>query len=98
MEEKHPTVYLMANRKYGTLYLGVTSNPIQRIWQHKEGLTEGFTKRYNIKILVWLECHQTMYLAISREKELKKWRRDWKIQLIEAMNPGWKDLYADLLR
>ena len=82
----------MASKRNGTLYIGVTSNLVQRIWQHKEGLVEGFTKKYNIKLLVYFEVHETVESAITREKQMKKWERAWKIKLIERNNPEWRDL------
>jgi putative endonuclease len=86
-------VYLLASRKYGTLYLGVTNDLVRRIHQHREGLTPGFTSRYGVKRLVWFERFADAPSAIQREKELKKWRRDWKIRLLEETNPDWLDLY-----
>jgi putative endonuclease len=94
---KHPCVYILASKRNGTLYVGVTSNLAQRIWQHKEGLAEGFTKDHNVKLLVWYEQHATMESAISREKALKEWRRAWKCELIEETNPYWRDLYELLI-
>lgn len=85
-------VYILASKRNGTLYIGVTSNLVQRIWQHKEGLVEGFTKKYNIKLLVYFEVHETVESAITREKQMKKWERAWKIKLIERNNPEWRDL------
>ena len=87
-----PCVYILANRQNGTLYTGVTSNLIQRVWQHKEGVAEGFTRKYNAKLLVWHEFHDTMEGAIAREKQIKAGSRSKKIQLIETMNPEWRDL------
>ncbi|MBN8999710.1 MAG: GIY-YIG nuclease family protein [Rhizobiales bacterium] len=84
----------MASRRHGTLYVGVTSDIAARAWQHREGLVEGFTKRYGIKTLVYFEMHDTMESAIAREKQIKEWRRDWKIRLIEENNPEWSDLYS----
>ena len=81
----------------GTLYIGVTSNLVKRVWEHKNNLTEGFTKRYGIHNLVWYELHDSMEAAIEREKRLKEWRRAWKLKLIESMNPNWQDLYDSLL-
>jgi putative endonuclease len=78
------------------LYIGVTSNLIQRIWQHREGLAEGFTKKYRVKTLVWYEQHATMESAIAREKALKKWNRAWKLKLIEQTNPQWRDLWPEI--
>ena len=89
---KHPCVYMLASRRNGTLYVGVTSNLIQRVWQHKEGLVEGFTKRYGVKTLVWFELHETMQPAIAREHAIKEWKRAWKLDLIERANPAWRDL------
>ena len=94
---KQACVYLLASRRNGTLYVGVTSNLVQRVWQHREGLAEGFTKRYGVKQLVWFELHDDMASAIRREKALKEWRRAWKIELIEKTNPGWRDLYEEIV-
>jgi len=94
---KQPCVYLLASQRNGTLYVGVTSNLVQRVWQHKEGLAEGFTKKYGVKLLVWYEQHETMGSAIAREKAIKEWQRIWKIELIEKANPDWNDLYAGLV-
>ena len=96
--QKQPCVYLLASQCNGTLYIGVTSNLIQRVWQHKEGLVPGFTLRYGVKTLVWYEMHETMISAITREKALKSWQRAWKLKLIEESNPTWADLYLSLLR
>jgi putative endonuclease len=92
-----PCVYILCSRKYGTLYVGVTSNVARRAWEHREGLVEGFTRRYGIKTLVYLEFHATMIDAITREKQIKEWQRVWKLELIEATNPEWRDLYEDLI-
>ena len=81
---KHPCVYILASEKYGTLYIGVTSDIIKRIWDHKSGAVDGFTEKYGVHRLVWFEEHETMESAIGREKVLKKWRRDWKLNLIET--------------
>ena len=94
---KLPCVYLMASKRNGTLYVGVTSDLVQRIWQHKSDSLEGFTKRYRVHTLVWYEACGTMEAAITREKAIKEWKRAWKIRLIEETNPGWLDLYDDLL-
>ena len=94
---KQPCVYMLASQRNGTLYVGVTSNLVQRIWQHKEGLAEGFTRKYSVKMLVWYEQHETMISAIAREKAIKEWQRAWKLALIEKANPEWKDLYAGLM-
>ena len=93
---KYPCVYIMANKPNGTLYIGVTSNLMQRVWEHKNNFVEGFTKRYNIHHLVYFEQHEDMFSAITREKRLKKWNRSWKIRIIEKQNPEWKDLYDSL--
>jgi len=94
--EKHPSTYILASAKNGTLYIGVTSNLVQRIWQHKHREVEGFTKKYHIHMLVYYEQHDTMEAAIMREKQLKKWNRDWKIKLIEESNPNWQDLWESI--
>lgn len=93
---KDPFVYIMASQKRGTLYIGVTSNLQKRIWEHREEVTEGFTKKYSVHRLVYYESHATMESAIMREKDLKGWSRDWKIKLIEKMNPKWEDLFTEL--
>jgi putative endonuclease len=90
-----PTVYLMASHHQGTLYVGVTSDLLQRLHQHREGLIEGFTKDYGVQRLVWFEQHATMEDAIIREKRIKKWNRAWKVSLIEQANSGWRDLALD---
>jgi putative endonuclease len=93
---KFPCVYVLASRRNGTLYVGVTSDLIRRVWQHKNNLAGGFTKEYGVHMLVWHECHETMESAIKREKNIKKWNRRWKLALIEKSNPNWKDLFNDL--
>ena len=93
---KAPAVYILTSQRNGTLYIGVTSNLIQRIWQHREGVVEGFTQQYGVKLLVWYEQHETMESAITREKSLKKWNRDWKLRLIEKRNPQWLDLWPEI--
>ncbi|MBF6064290.1 GIY-YIG nuclease family protein [Nocardia terpenica] len=94
---KIPCVYILASCPEGTLYIGVTSNLVGRVWQHKNDLVPSFTKRYGVHTLVWYEVHATMENAILREKHLKKWQRVRKIRLIEEMNPDWLDLYPSLL-
>ena len=89
-------VYMLASAKNGTLYIGVTSNLVKRIWEHREGLADGFTKQHNVKQLVWFESHMDVVAAITREKQLKKWNREWKINLIQATNPEWRDFYEGL--
>ena len=93
---RQPCVYLLASRRNGTLYVGVTSNLVQRVWQHKGDLAQGFTRRYGVHALVWYEAHVTMESAIVREKRIKGWKRAWKIALIEKRNPQWRDLYEEL--
>ncbi|AOT29893.1 GIY-YIG nuclease family protein [Neisseria meningitidis] len=92
-----PAVYILASQRNGTLYIGVTSDLVQRIYQHREHLIEGFTLRYNVTMLVWYELHPTMESAITREKQLKKWNRAWKLQLIEENNVSWQDLWFDII-
>lgn len=92
-----PCVYILASKPNGTLYVGVTSNLIARVWQHKSNGVECFTKRYGVTQLVYYELHDGMQTAIRREKQLKKWRRGWKIELIEKENPDWRDLYVEII-
>ena len=94
---KQPCVYIMANRRNGTLYAGVTSNPPKRAFEHREGLVKGFSKKYQCKMLVWYELHESMYHAIAREKQIKAGSRAKKLALIESLNPDWKDLYDTLV-
>jgi len=94
--EKLSYVYILASGTYGTLYIGVTSNLIRRVWEHREGLVDGFTKEYGVKNLVWYEQHADIYAAITREKQIKEWRRDWKVNLIQKANPSWRDLFVDI--
>jgi len=94
---RQPVVYILASKRNGTLYVGVTSDLIKRIWEHKNNLVEGFTKRYNVHNLVWYEAHENMESAIAREKTLKEWKRIWKLELIESSNPDWNDLYDTIL-
>jgi putative endonuclease len=91
-------VYLLASERNGTLYVGVSSNIIQRIWQHKAGLLPGFTRTHGVKNLVWYEVHESITAAIRREKLIKRWNRSWKIRLIEETNPYWRDLYEEICR
>ncbi|MES3020813.1 MAG: GIY-YIG nuclease family protein [Pseudomonadota bacterium] len=95
--DKQSYVYIMASARNGTLYIGVTSDLIKRVWQHREGKADGFTKMYGIKMLVWFEIHTDITAAITREKQLKKWHRNWKIDLIQKENLRWRDLYDDIL-
>ena len=98
MVKKRFFVYILASEKQGTLYAGVTSDLARRVFEHREGLYDGFTKKYSVKRLVWYEVHDTAASAIGREKAIKKWKRQWKIDLIEAENPDWFDLYRSLNR
>ncbi|WP_223669216.1 GIY-YIG nuclease family protein [Kangiella shandongensis] len=95
--EKQGYVYILALKPNGVLYIGVTSNLVKRIWEHKQGEAEGFTNKYNVKQLVYYEACDSIESAIFREKRLKKWNRNWKVRLIEKQNQHWKDLYLDLL-
>lgn len=95
--DKRPCVYLLASKRNGTRYVGVTSDLIRRVREHREHLVDGFTKRYQVGTLVWLELHETMESALTREKQIKKWNHAWKIRMIESTNPTWRDLYFDLL-
>ena len=91
-----PCVYILASQRNGTLYVGVTSDLIKRIWEHKNDVVEGFTKRYGVHTLVWYEIHSTMESAITREKAIKGWQRRWKLELIECINPDWHDMSEEL--
>jgi putative endonuclease len=95
--ERQPAVYILASRRNGTLYLGVTSDLPKRAWEYKNDLVEGFTKRYGIHQLVYYELHEDMVSAITREKQLKKWNRAWKLELVEEKNPEWKDLWEEIV-
>ena len=90
-------VYMLASEPYGTLYVGVTSDLVKRVWEHKNGFVEGFTRKYGVKQLVWYEEHGSIISAIEREKRIKRWHRDWKVNLIQAMNPQWDDLYEKII-
>ena len=94
---KQPCVYLLASRRNGTLYVGVTSDLIKRIWEHRNHVVAGFTKKYGVDKLVWYEPNVSMESAIQREKTIKEWKRAWKLNLIEKTNPDWVDLYETLL-
>jgi putative endonuclease len=94
---KQPAVYILASKKNGTLYIGVTSDLVKRIWEHRNDMVEGFTKRYSVHQLVWYELHENMESAIEREKRLKEWKRKWKLELIESFNPNWQDLYHTIV-
>jgi putative endonuclease len=95
--KRQPAVYILASKRNGTLYIGVTSDLVKRIWEHKNDMVEGFTKRYGVHHLVWYELHENMESAIQREKRLKDWKRAWKLELIESDNPNWKDLYYTIV-
>ncbi|MBO6783001.1 MAG: GIY-YIG nuclease family protein [Alphaproteobacteria bacterium] len=90
-------VYILTNRRHGTLYVGVTNDIVRRVHEHRTGATDGFTKQHDLHRLVFFETHETVPLAIEREKQLKRWKRDWKIELIEAANPDWDDLYPGIV-
>ena len=90
-------VYIMASKRNGTLYIGVTSNLLKRVYEHKNDLASGFTKKYQVHRLVYYEMHTDIRQAVTREKQMKKWKRQWKIELIEKTNPDWKDLYDGLV-
>ena len=94
---KQPAVYILATGKRGTLYISVTSDLVARTWQHREHVVDGFTKRYSVTMLVWYELHGTMDSAILREKQLKKWNREWKLRLVGEFNPEWRDLWDDIV-
>jgi putative endonuclease len=95
--QRRPAVYIMASKPNGTLYIGVTSDLAKRSWEHKTDSADGFTKRYGVHRLVYYELHQDILSAIAREKQLKKWNRVWKLELIEAQNPEWKDLWDGIV-
>ncbi len=97
MPQKQPAIYILANKPNGTLYVGVTSDLVRRVWEHKSDFVEGFTRRYKTRTLVYFEMHDTMESAITREKQLKAGSRQRKIWLIESMNPQWEDLYASIV-
>ena len=94
---RQPAVYILASKRNGTLYIGVTSDLAKRVWQHRNDVVDGFTKRYSVHQLVWYELHETMESAIEREKTLKNWKRVWKLELIENSNPSWQDLYETIV-
>jgi len=91
-------VYMLASRRNGTLYVGVTHDLVKRVWEHKQKVIGGFTERYGVDQLVWFEAHDDVTVAIRREKSIKRWRRSWKIETIERENPGWCDLYFDIIQ
>jgi len=93
---KQPCTYILANKRNGTLYIGVSSNLVQRVWQHKNDFVKGFTEKYKVHMLVYYELHESMDAAITREKQLKKWNRQWKLDLIEKENLNWRDLWDSI--
>ena len=97
MTQKQPALYIMASKRNGTLYIGVTSDLPTRVWQHKNNLVPGFTQKYRVHTLAYVEQHESMQSAIQREKQMKKWNRQWKLKLIEEQNPNWRDLYEDMV-
>lgn len=97
MHAKSSYVYILASQRNGTLYIGVTDDLSRRVYEHKQGIIEGFTKTYNVKTLVWYEVYDDITFAIQKEKQMKKWNRDWKLKVIEEMNPEWNDLYETLI-
>jgi len=98
MHDAPSYVYILASATYGTLYVGVTSNLAKRIAEHRDGAVAGFTKEYGVKRLVWYEIQGDIEQAVLREKRIKRWNRDWKVNLIQAMNPGWRDLFDEIRR
>jgi putative endonuclease len=96
MAEKRPCVYILASCRNGTLYVGVTADLTRRIWEHRSGAVSSFSRDYGVHTLVFAEFHETLESAILREKRIKKWRREWKLELIEQANPQWRDIYDEL--
>jgi len=94
--ERHYFVYILTNKAYGTLYVGITNDLVRRAWEHRNDFVEGFTRAHQLHRLVWYEVHEDVEQAIRREKLIKKWHRDWKVNLIQALNPGWDDLYGEI--
>ena len=97
MKDHNYYVYILTSKRNGTLYTGVTNDLVHRVWEHRNGYIKGFTQKYGVKTLVWFEHHIDVHEAIAREKRIKRWRRKWKLALIEEMNPGWSDLYDELM-
>ena len=95
--ERQPAVYILASKQNGTLYIGVTSDLVERVWQHRNDMTKGFSKKYAVHKLFYYELHRDMIAAITREKQLKKWNRAWKLELVEEKNPGWNDLWDEIV-
>ena len=96
MRERKPCVYMLASKRNGTLYVGVTSDVVGRVWEHKNNVVKGFTQKYAVHTLVWYEIHPTMESAIARERAIKEWERAWKVRRIEETNPEWDDLYSTI--
>ena len=96
MSNAQPAVYILASKRNGTLYIGVTRDLVRRVWQHRNDVVGGFTRRYRVHRLVWFELHEDMTAAITREKQLKEWKRAWKLRLIEEANREWRDLWEDI--
>ena len=96
MRERKPCVYMLASKRNGTLYVGVTSDVVGRVWEHKNDVVKGFTQKYAVHTLVWYEIHPTMESAIARERAIKEWKRAWKVRRIEETNPEWDDLYSTI--
>ena len=94
--DRHYYVYILTNKAYGTLYVGITNDLVRRAWEHRNDFVEGFTRTHQLHRLVWYEVHEDVEEAIRREKLIKKWHRDWKVNLIQALNPGWLDLYDEI--
>jgi putative endonuclease len=94
---KQPAVYILASKRNGTLYIGVTSSLQKRAWEHKNDLVDGFTKKYSVHCLIYYELHGDMLSAITREKQMKKWNCAWKVNLIESQNPDWNDLWNEII-
>ena len=94
---KQPCVYILASKRNGTLYVGVTADLVKRAWEHREQFAEGFTKKYGVHNLIYYEMHADMIAAITRERQIKKWNRAWKLRLIESLNPEWRDLWAEIV-
>ena len=89
-------VYMLASKRNGTLYVGMTDDIVKRVWQHRNGLVGGFTKEYGVKMLVWYEIHETRASSLTRERQIKKWNRSWKLEMIETDNPAWRDLWSEI--
>ena len=89
-------VYILASRRNGTLYVGMTDDLVRRAWMHKEGVLPGFTKEYSVTLLVWYEVHESKESAFTRERQIKKWKRSWKLEMIEKTNPSWRDLFEEI--